>query len=286
MKWKVRYDLLLGDNDTSSVLQAYADMANDGSAVLMITSAELIGGDVQIRSPSSNQNGAGGYLPALESNRPSNQLADSSANKRPPSISAGEELAGVYIFTVNDTFVLQPRSHYILPMFRPTITIERYGTIEKYFSSMDNRGNAQRAYRLRVPETFLPKGQVFVRESDRLVGETTWSDLSANETNEFTLGEDPDLQYIEYVLLNSRREGPGANGFRLILSTYTINLQLINSKPRAMKVEYRLKFSAQANLTTSEGTDNNLLQMQGSTMTAIIELDADDAQQLTFSFET
>ena len=288
VKWKVRYDLLLAENDTSSVLQAYADIANDGSAMLMISSAELIGGDVQLRSPLSNHNDAGGNLHAFESNRPSNQMADSSADKRPPSISAGEELAGVYVFTVNDTFVLNRRSHYILPMFRPTITIERYGTIEKYFSSMDNRGNAQRAYRLRVPETFLPKGHVFVRESDRLVGETTWSDLSANETNEFTLGEDPDLQYIEYVQLNSRREGPGTNGFRLILSTYTVSLQLINSKRRAMKVEYRLKFSSQANLTTTttDDTDNHLLQMQGSTMIAIVELDADDAQQFTFSFET
>jgi hypothetical protein len=41
IKWKVRYDLLLEINDTDSILQAYADIRNDGNSLLMIDSAEL-----------------------------------------------------------------------------------------------------------------------------------------------------------------------------------------------------------------------------------------------------
>ncbi|CAF5100188.1 unnamed protein product, partial [Rotaria socialis] len=40
-------------NDTDSNLQAYADIQNDGSSSLTIDSAELISGDVNIRSSSS-----------------------------------------------------------------------------------------------------------------------------------------------------------------------------------------------------------------------------------------
>ncbi|CAF5091288.1 unnamed protein product, partial [Rotaria socialis] len=40
-------------NDTDSNLQAYADIQNDGSSPLTIDSAELISGDVNIRSSSS-----------------------------------------------------------------------------------------------------------------------------------------------------------------------------------------------------------------------------------------
>ncbi|CAF0786494.1 unnamed protein product [Adineta steineri] len=171
-------------------------------------------------------------------------------------------------------------------MFRPTIEIERYGLIEKYFQRIDNRGNAKRAYRLRVPDRYLPKGQVFVRESDRLVGELSWSDYSSNQTNEFNLGEDPDIQYFETIQLNSRRQAYEANGYRFILSTYTINLYLINNKKRSMNIEYRLKFSSQDNLTLKENTNDSLLQIDGSILNGIFQLNANDEQEFKFTFET
>jgi hypothetical protein len=281
IKWKVRYDLLLEINDTDSILQAYADIRNDGNSAFMIDFAELISGDVNIQSSTtyygsavSNFAGGSGYLPA--------PIAVDDATP----ISQGQELAGIYIFAINETFILDPRSNYILPMFRPTIDIERYGLIDNYFRRQDTRGNAQRAYRLRVPDKYLPKGQVFVRESNRLVGEIYWSDHSANETNEFNLGEDPDLQYIEYVQLNSRRQAYEANGYRFILSTYTINLRLINNKKRLINFEYRLRFTSQDNLTLKENTNDNLLQIDGSTISGIFQLDANDEQEIKFTFET
>ncbi|CAF3697062.1 unnamed protein product [Rotaria sordida] len=291
IKWKVRYDLLLEFNNSDSILQAYADIRNDGSSSLIIDSAELISGDVNIKSTSSSSpspyydnnlafagyDGAGGAT--------STQQAMYATNPT-PTISSSEELAGIYVFSINETFILDPQSNFILPMFRPIIDIERYGLIEKYFQSMNNRGNAQRAYRLRVPDIYLPKGQVFVRESDRLVGETYWVDHSANETNEFNLGKDPDLQYIEYVKLNSRRQTSEATSYRLTLSTYTINLHLINNKKRSINFEYRLKFSSQDNLTLIENTTNDILQLDGSTICGIFQLNENYEQEIQFTFET
>ncbi|CAF0784379.1 unnamed protein product [Adineta steineri] len=283
IKWKVRYDLLLEINDTDSILQAYADIRNDGNSLFMIDSAELISGDITIQSSSfgystyANYNGAGGVA---------NDQQAFAVTSPAPMISPSKELAGIYIFSINETFILDPQSNYILPMFRPTIEIERYGLIEKYFQRIDNRGNAKRAYRLRVPDRYLPKGQVFVRESDRLVGELSWSDYSSNQTNEFNLGEDPDIQYFETIQLNSRRQAYEANGYRFILSTYTINLYLINNKKRSMNIEYRLKFSSQDNLTLKENTNDSLLQIDGSILNGIFQLNANDEQEFKFTFET
>jgi len=292
IKWKVRYDLLLENNNTDSILQAYADIRNDGSSTLMIDFAELISGDVNIQSSLPASSGyyettttTGGYVgydgPGISNDQQG--IAPASA---PPTISQGAELAGIYVFSINETFILDPRSNYILPMFRPVIDIERYGLIEKYFRPMDNRGNAQRSYRLRVPDRYLPKGHVFVRESNRLVGEIYWSDLGTNETNEFDLGQDPDLQYIEYIQLNSRREISQTNVLNRVLSTYTIDLHLINNKQRLINFEYRLNFYSQDNLTIKENTKNNLLQIDGSSIFGIFQINANDEQQFKFTFET
>lgn len=286
LKWKVRYDLILENNDKDSFLQAYADIRNDGSSSLMIDTAQLISGDVNIRSYSSASDYQGGSTTTMAFDNGAFNKPMASFAGAPPMISSGAELAGVYIFSINETFVLDAQSSMILPMFRPTIDIERYGLIEKSFARMNNRGNAKRGYRLRVPESYLPKGHVFIRESNRLVGETTWSDHAANETNEFHLGEDPDLQYSEHVQMNSRRQAFEENGYRLILSTYTIQLRVLNTRKRPTHFEYRLRFPSQENLSLKENTANNLLQLDGATITGMIQSSGEDEQQIQFTVET
>lgn len=287
IKWKVRYDLLLGHNDTNAFLQAYAVIQNGGSSSLIIDYADLISGDINIQSVSSNNNiNIGVGTNSAFNGAPELFLSNGdSGSASAPTISDGEELIGVYIYPINETFILKPHSHYILPLFRPIIDIERYGLIEKYFFSKDNHGNAQRAYRLRVEDTFLPKGQVFIRESDRLVGEIFWPDFSANETNEFFIGQDPDLQYIEYIQLDSRREYNETNISRPILSTYTIDLHLINNKARIINFEYRLKFYSQDYLLIKENTKDDLLQIDGSTIIGIFQVNENEEKHFKFTFE-
>lgn len=289
IKWKVRYDLIL-ENNTDSILQAYAEIHNDGSSSLTINSAKLFSGDINIQSSSGGfvsgdndilqeiSNGFGGAAAV-----PPRPIESADA---PPTISGAEELIGLYIFSINDTFVLESRTTYILPMFRPTIHTERFGSIEKYFSPNDNRGNAQRTYRLRVEEIFLPRGKVFIRESDQLVGETYWPDLASNETNEFTLGQDPDIRYIEHVQLNSRRKVYQSNSSRVVLSTYTIELNLFNNKPREINIEYRLKFYSQSNLKLNQSTTSDSIQIEGSSIFGIFQLNPNDEKKVKFTFET
>lgn len=291
IKWSVRYDLLLEHNDTDAQLHAYADLQNLGNSVFKIDSTELISGDIEIQSSSSTGNG--GSLFGLQNQQASDNtgFADVSAppSSPPPTVSDSQELVGVYIYTINQTFDLNPQSNFILSMFRPKIDIERYGLIEKYFFSRDNHGNAQRGYRFRAEETFLPAGQVFIRESDRLVGEISWQDLAANETNEFSIGEDPDLQYIESIQFESRRVIRPTNtnfyGHNFTISTYTIQLRLINNKDRPINFEYRLRFYSQDYLRLIENTKDNLLDLDGDSLFGIFKLNANDEQEYTFKFE-
>lgn len=286
IRWKVRYDLLFEGNDTHAVLQGYADIRNDGNSLLAIDSAELISGDLNIRNSMPPHGSGYGNLQGVSSLVEDAEEDSAPAGGISPGISSSEELQGLYIFKMNQSFTLSPRSNFILPMISPKACAERYALIEKFFSTFDSRGNAQRAYRVRVPDTYLPKGQVFVRESDRLAGETFWQDSASNQTNEFTLGQDPDLQYSEFIQLSSRRQTYEANGYRFVLSTYTITIRLFNNKPRTTKVEYRLKFSSQDSLTLKENTNNNALQLDGSNLVGIFYLEPNEEQQYRFVIET
>ncbi len=73
-------------------------------------------------------------------------------------VEQGNELAGLYVFPIDKSFVIDARTNYLLSMFRPHVTVERYGLISKYFSTTWNIGKAQRSYRL-ISDRFLSRGK-------------------------------------------------------------------------------------------------------------------------------
>lgn len=283
IRWRVRYDLILSDKDADSYLQASAEIRNDGNSLLNVESGELVSGDINIRPGSSHLYDSyaidTSYMYSTQAIRPDYAAAS-------PMVSQAQEFQGIYIFPLNQSFIIEARSILLFPMFRPQILVERFGIIEKSFSRTNNRGNARRAYRLSVPGYYLPRGQVSIRESDRLVGETNWSERSANETNEFTLGFDPDLLYTETIELNSRRQAHEENGYRIVLSTYTIELSVNNKKTRSLNVEYRLQFPSQEHLVIKENTSDNRFSIDGPTIVGILRVDAHGMSRLQFTVET
>lgn len=274
IRWKVRYDLVLNNDEADTFLQAYADIRYDGPTSLMVDAAELISGDINLQTYTAYQDYETDARPAF--------FGASTAPAM--SVSGADELAGIYLYSINHPFQLPARSNYVLPMFRPSIVIDRYAIIDKSFARTDNRGQAKRGYRLRVPDQYLPRGSVLIRESNRLVGEISWSDRSANDTNQFQLGEDPDLQYSEKVQLLERRQVYEMNGYRLILSTYTIQVRLINRKSRPIPFEYRLRFPSQENLTLK---DNQFeFELDGSSVIGRRMVEANSDEQIEFTVET
>ncbi|CAF1639093.1 unnamed protein product, partial [Didymodactylos carnosus] len=204
LNWKTRYNLMLyndGEKQQKTVLIGYADIRNNGVDSVVIESAELFGGDVNIRLNSPQQQYSTEYNRNPAASLTVNLAA---ASTFAPSISSAEELAGVYVFNIDKPFTIESKTNYVLPMLQPIVQVERYASISKAFDKFNTRtrGKAQRSYRLRSNQ-FLAKGSVILRESDRLVGESTWPDIAANDSYEFSIGTDPDIVYKENVTLLS-----------------------------------------------------------------------------------
>jgi hypothetical protein len=151
LNWHTQYQLnLYNDNST---LIAMANIRNDGKSSISINQAELIGGDINLHGQQSYEE--------LHFDSPVRMAAKISYNNTEsavPMIEQGNELAGLYIFAINKPFVINAKTNYLLPMFRPHVTVERYGLISKYFSTTSNNGKAQRSYRL-ISDRFLSRGK-------------------------------------------------------------------------------------------------------------------------------
>ncbi|CAF0960962.1 unnamed protein product [Didymodactylos carnosus] len=251
LNWKTRYNLLLQYDEQKPQLISLADIRNDGDKPLTIESAELFGGDINVQiSPSRYEQWSYARSPQMDV-----QMAGAPGiGSSPPTISRPEELAGLYVYNIDNPFTVDSKTNYVLPMLKPTVKVDRYSSIKKSFHAANNRGKAQRSYRLRSDQ-FLPKGNAIIREFERLVGETSWPDIAANDDYDFSIGQDPDVTYKENVtLLSSKlldetaaRRLSGKQyypGSTVTQSSYEINLILKNFKKRQIKVEYTEYFHA------------------------------------------
>ncbi|CAF0893108.1 unnamed protein product [Didymodactylos carnosus] len=279
LKWQAYYDLLLEDNDEhGTTLIGYADMQNSGVNTIRVDDAELFGGDITIKAPSYFKNGYANGESADINARPE-------YNAPPPSVSLGQELQGIYVFKISKPFAIEANTNYILPMVRPTIEVERYVSIEKYFQQTNNAGNPERMYRLKSDQ-FLPKGNAFVRENNRLVGETLWPDQTANNTYAFALGKDYDVTYSETVTLLANESSKPISDNILISQyqkstkqTYLINLKLENFKGRTIRIEYTQQLTGSLNYIFQAVDNNSNFKQVGSNINANFTLSASESQE-------
>ncbi|UJR13287.1 hypothetical protein I4U23_000306 [Adineta vaga] len=252
LKWHTQYKLNLYDNQ--STLIAMANIRNNGKSSVSIDHAELIGGQVNLNAQPKYNN----YRSGMHERTGGIELQYLSmvdVNHSPPMIEQGQELTGLYIFTISKPFIIDAKTDYLLPMFRPQVTVERYGLISKYFHTTTNSDKAQRAYRLRS-DRFISNGNCIVREMDRIVGETFLPNLAAKDKFEFSLGTDPDIVYKENVTLissiifneediNSDEHISNVNRRQRhtsrTQSVYEIHLQIKSYKARSVLIEYEQK---------------------------------------------
>jgi len=286
LNWKTRYQLNLFDESKSPVLIAMADIRNDGQSKVDIENAELLGGDINLEMHQQP------YVPQAAYHRQfmAQGPAGFSSDAVPPSVGQGEEVAGLYVFPINQAFSIDAKTNYLLPMFRPKITIERYGLIRKPFfgGAGSSNGKAQRSYRL-SSDRFLSRGNCIIREYDRVVGETLLPDLAAKDKYEFSIGQDADIVYKENVTLISSRSynetiRSGSKDFEeRTLSTYIINLLLKNfKKNRSVIVEYKYEIYARS---VKLITNNTGFLQDGSFIKSIMTLSADDEKLLSYKIE-
>ena len=242
LNWKTSYQLNLFEDPKNPVLIAMADIRNDGQSKIDIQHAELIGGDINLQMNQKSQWQNDQEMDSVNSYQKLNRVQ--SFQTPVPTITEGEEVAGLYIFPIKQAFSIDAKTDYLLPMFRPQVKVDRYASISKYFygSAGSTTGKAQRSYRL-SSDRFLSRGKCIIRESDRLVGETSLPDLAAKNKHEFSIGQDVDIVYKENsTLFTSYTYNITTSSNRIqsqTKSTYDISLLLKNfKKNRPVKIEY------------------------------------------------
>ncbi|CAF3346640.1 unnamed protein product [Rotaria sp. Silwood1] len=285
LNWKTRYQLNLFENVKPATLIAMADIRNDGQSKVDIESAELLGGDINLQMYGVSQ-----YMPtsyAKVSDSYSEAAGGMAGPPPPPSVGQGEEVSGLYVFAISEPISIDAKTNYLLPMFRPRVTVERYASISKYFYGAGNvNGKAERAYRL-SSDRFLSSGNCIIRESDRLVGETSLPDIAAKNKHEFSVGKDADIVYKENATLvssyttNVTTSHYGVKQTRT-QSTYDLALTLKNYKNRPVKIEYQQRFHGQS-LKLIKSTTN--FTQDGSTIKATFTLASDEEKTTSYKFE-
>ncbi|CAF4261016.1 unnamed protein product, partial [Adineta steineri] len=129
LNWKTCYQLNLFEESIDPILIAMANIRNDGKTKLNIKHANLFGGDINLRMPQSSLNRHSVQKYAIVENLQFDAVMP--ALSAPPSIEEGQEFVGLYKFSINQSFAIDGKTNYMLPMFRPSVTIERIKRINK-----------------------------------------------------------------------------------------------------------------------------------------------------------
>jgi hypothetical protein len=153
LNWQTQYQLNLYA-DTSDLI-VMANIRNDGKSSMAIDHAELIGGDINLQIQQQRN-----VRFFRKSNLGSSAMSMAMVSDEPdePNIEQGKELAGLYVFPINKPFTITAKTNYLLPMFRPHVTVERYAFISKIFSPVSKTGKAQRSYCLKS-DRYLSEGK-------------------------------------------------------------------------------------------------------------------------------
>ncbi|CAF1014528.1 unnamed protein product [Adineta steineri] len=282
LKWHTQYQLNLYENN--STLIAMANIRNDGKSPISIDHAELIGGDVNLNTRSRET--VAYFTTTTMTTTTATTMAKTTT------IEQGTELFGLYVFTINQPFTIDAKTNYLLPMFHPHVTVERYGLISKYFQTTSNTGYAQRSYRLRS-DRYLSRGNCIIRESDRIVGETFLPNLGAKDKYHFSIGQDTDIFYKENVSLisstkleeNHQHETQTIHTSTRKLSIYEINIQIKNFKTRSITIEYEQTFLYSFQNIQLIMLNNHSFIQDGETIKSNMILQNNDDQTFSYRIE-
>ncbi|GHF31039.1 hypothetical protein HNQ07_000641 [Deinococcus metalli] len=223
--WAPRYTLKA--SDAGAQLGALADLRNTTELAYDVKATELYAGDVTVQAN-----------PQAEA---ANFAADSAVMRAVPAPSAPAtkiqsqgELRGLTRYDLTTPFTLPANSVITLPFLTPKLTkFERYVGLTTYFNPGPQEGTLNRSYRLEADQR-LPAGPLTVREDGRLVGQAQLPDTREGGTIDFTLGDDPDVEYTRSVQLVRQDKDTKGNVTR---STYKVTYAFESSKDRAVRAE-------------------------------------------------
>lgn len=221
--WSPRYTLKA--SPAGAQLSALADIRNTTELPYDVKDTELYSGDVSVQAN-----------PQAQANF---EAADMVMRAAPapvtaPKIGSGSELRGLYRYALTTPFTLPANSVVTLPFLTPKLSsFERYVGLNTYFNVATQSGTLDRSYRFKA-DTRLPAGPITVREEGRLVGQTRIDETREGGTVEFSLGDDPDVEYTRTVQTVSQSKDSKGN---VVKTTYKVTYAFESSKARSVRAE-------------------------------------------------
>ncbi|CAF1136514.1 unnamed protein product [Rotaria sordida] len=231
ISWLPQYELSILSDDRQHTFQAFAEITNGTKQEYRIDRTELFSGDVHLQ----------GEVEAKRrrdrSRSRSRSLSVASEEDREEfdcrgmtlTIDTLGELAGLYLYSIDQPFILLPKSTFGLPFINATIQIRKYVGLTLSFTSHTQIRKLQRKYRIESIDKFLPGGPLTIREQGHLVGVTTLPDMSVGDKHTFSCGQDSDVSLNRQVKLISRERHS---------AMYAVHLTFKNVKSTPVKFEY------------------------------------------------
>lgn len=223
VSWSPRYTLQAGDG--GAALSALADIRNTTEQPYAVKATELYAGDVEVQGTPLAQE-------AMFDGAVSRAVAAPMAAA--PKIESQGDLRGLYRYALTTPFTLPANSVVTLPFLTPKLsTFERYVGLNTYFNTGTQDGTLNRFYRFKADQR-LPGGQLTVREDGRIVGQTNIGETRQGGQVEFSLGNDPDVEYTRTVqTVTQVKNAQGA----VTRTTYKVTYAFESSKARAVRAE-------------------------------------------------
>ncbi|MCD0160962.1 hypothetical protein IHN63_06515 [Deinococcus sp. 6YEL10] len=222
--WSPRYTL--NASNAGANLTALADLRNSTDLAYDVQNTELYAGDVTVQA--NPQAEAAGFAADMV------MRAVPTAAAPAPKIQSQGELRGLTRYDLTTPFTLPANSVITLPFLTPKLSrFERYAGLDTYFGTDTRTGTLNRSYRLEADQR-LPAGPLTVREDGRLVGQTTLPDTRKGGTIDFSLGEDPDIEYTRSAAQTAQVKDAKGN---VTKTTYKVTYAFESSKDRAVRAE-------------------------------------------------
>ncbi|CAF3244371.1 unnamed protein product [Rotaria sp. Silwood2] len=234
ISWSPQYDLNILSDDCRHTFQSFAEITNGTKQEYKINRTELFGGDVCLQKENGTKRRRN------RSRSRSRSLSDTSDDDDDedefnsidiiPTIGVLGELAGLYLYSIDQPFLLLPNSSFVLPFINATIQISKCVSLTLPFSSHTQIRKLQRKYCIESIDKFLLTASITIRATGHLAGVTTLPNMDVSDKHTFSYGQDPDVTLNRQVKLISKERHS---------AMYAVHLTFKNVKSIPVKFEYR-----------------------------------------------
>lgn len=192
-------------DDCNHTFQAFAEINNGTKQEYQIDRTELFSGDIRLENELSINRGRSR---SRSRSRSSNTEVDDGETeddddedqKIIPTVDTAGQIAGLYLYSIDQPFVLRPKSIFSLPFINPTVQITKYFGLTLSFTNHTIIRKLQRKYSIESMDRYLPQGPLTIREQDRLVGVTHLPNMAIGDKHIFNAGQDPDVSLFRFYV--------------------------------------------------------------------------------------